>query len=105
MNWWWMTRNRLQILHVWRWRRVCRRGVVLALRRRDLQPLPAFTDGEPWGFAYTWRGARVGSASRGHLAEALSGPRRRPELSLSPEHLADLRAAYGRPQNPTRRAP
>lgn len=75
----------LSVAQVWRWRRVRRRGVVLSSRYH-----PA-----PDGIAFTWRGARVGNATRDQLAAALSGPPRRPEDFLSPEFLARLREPHG----------
>lgn len=96
MNWWWWAyRN---IVQVWRWRRVCRRGVVLANRRREHRPAPE-------GVAYTWRGACVGNATRDQLADALATDwPGRAAACLSPEFLAQLRDAYGPPATPTRRA-
>lgn len=85
----------LRILCVWRWRRVCRRGVVLANRRRLRRPAPH-------GIAYTWWGERVGDATRDQLAAVLSGPPRRPEDHLSAEFLADLRAMATNPDERTR---
>lgn len=78
----------LGILQLWRWRRVCRRGVVLANRRCWRRPAPA-------GVAYTWWGERVGDATRDQLAAMLSGPPRRAADCLPPTFLALLQDKYG----------
>jgi hypothetical protein len=73
-------RNRLNLIQVWRWRRVRRHGVVLASRHH-----PA-----PDGIAYTWTGRRVGNGDRDHLTRQLTRAERRRQLTVA----ADIRRAY-----------
>jgi hypothetical protein len=67
------------LLRIWRWRRIRWAGVVMASRHHPY----------PDAIAYTWRGARVGTATRDQLAAALTRAERRRARRVA----AQIRAA------------
>lgn len=78
-------RSLLDIAQIWRWRRIRRHGVVLASRHH-----PA-----PDGIAYTWTGRRVGNATRGQLADALTAATRRHQRVVATEWNRPTPGNYG----------
>lgn len=78
--------NRLDLVQVWRWRRVRRHGVVLASRYH-----PA-----PDGIAYTWTGRRVGNGHRDQLADQLTRATRRRQLAVAAQMRRDHPEWWGR---------